>query len=98
MLAVHLEAFKYVVRALSLFFCGRNACVLESGLSLGDHGVICCLEHHKGGIHTLLFLLPAVLQVDGVVRAGEHLEKSHIAVGSVKSQRNQELGLKGSYL
>lgn len=68
-----------------------------SGLSLGDHGVICCLEHHKGHPY-FIFLLPAVLQLDGVVRAGEHLDRSHIAVGSVKSRRNQELGLKGSYL
>lgn len=76
MLAVHLEVFTYVVRALSLFSEGKMH-VLESGFSPGDHGVICCLEHCKACVHTLLFLLSTVLQADEGVRAGEHLEKSH---------------------
>lgn len=29
-------------------FCGRNTVFWSLGFPLGDHGVICCLEHHKG--------------------------------------------------
>lgn len=71
MLAVHLEAFrKYVVRALSLFFAGEMHVFWSLGFPLVTTGSSAALSI-TGGIHTLLFLLPAVLQLDGVVRAGE---------------------------